>query len=236
MTSLSVLALGLFLGVRHATDADHLVAVSTVVTRERSTRSAMLVGAMWGVGHTVTIVTIGAAIVLFGVVIPARMGLWMEASVAAMLVVLGAMNMVGTTELVGEGAHSPLRTALPAAATLGGKRAVLKGRALAVRIRPFIIGVIHGLAGSATLALLVLTTIGDAGAAIAYLAVFGVGTVIGMMLLTAVLALPVLAASRRFASFERRLALITGAASVIFGVVLGYEVGIVEGLFCAAPH
>ena len=196
----------------------------------------MLVGAMWGVGHTVTIVSIGAAILLFGVVIPARAGLWMEISVAAMLVVLGAMNMLGRPEVVGEDARSPLRAGLPAAAALGDKRAVPKGRALAVRIRPLIIGVIHGLAGSAALALLVLTTIGDAGAAIAYLAVFGVGTVIGMMLLTAVLALPVLAASRRFASFERRLALITGAASVIFGVALGYEVGIVEGLFWATPH
>jgi hypothetical protein len=214
MSVLSVLALGLFLGVRHATDADHVVAVSTIVTREQTTRSAMLVGAMWGVGHTVTIVIIGAAILLFGLVIPARVGLWMEISVAAMLVVLGLMNVL--------------------AGRLRGKLALPKGRVLAVRIRPLIVGVIHGLAGSAALALLVLTTIGDAGVAIAYLAVFGLGTVIGMMLLTAILALPVLAAARRFASFERTLALITGSASVIFGVVLAYQVGIIEGLFWAA--
>jgi high-affinity nickel permease len=217
LSVLSVLALGLFLGVRHATDADHVVAVSTIVLRERTTRSAMLVGAMWGLGHTLTVVIIGGAIVAFGLVISARAGLWMEMSVAAMLVALGLTNVLGNSPSAAEVAHSPAP------------------RVPLARLRPLVIGVVHGLAGSAALALLVLTTIDDVGSAIAYLAVFGVGTVIGMMLLTALLALPVIAASRRFVSFERTLALITGLVSVVFGFILAYDVGMVEGLFWAVP-
>src|SRR5688572_14765052 len=100
MELLAVLALGFFLGVRHATDADHVVAVANIVTRERSTRAAMLVGALWGVGHTLTIVLVGGAIVLFGLVIPARLGLSMEFSVAIMIIVLGVMNVTGAMQRI----------------------------------------------------------------------------------------------------------------------------------------
>jgi high-affinity nickel-transport protein len=94
-----------------------------------------------------------------------------------------------------------------------------------------VVGVIHGLAGSAALALLVLTTIQDAVQAVLYLAVFGLGTVIGMVLLTGAVALPFAAASRRFTSFERWLAGVTGLTSIVLGIALGYEIGFVEGLF-----
>lgn len=86
MTLLPILALGFFLGMRHATDADHVVAVSTIVSRERSLRAAARVGVLWGIGHTLTILVVGGAIILFGVVIPPRLGLGMEFSVAIMLV------------------------------------------------------------------------------------------------------------------------------------------------------
>src|SRR5216684_970527 len=88
---LSILAIGFFLGMRHATDPDHVVAVTTIVSRQNKISRAALTGVFWGVGHTLTIVTVGMAIILFGVVIPARIGLGMEFSVALMLVVLGLM-------------------------------------------------------------------------------------------------------------------------------------------------
>ncbi|MDQ2644892.1 MAG: high-affinity nickel-transport family protein, partial [Myxococcota bacterium] len=94
-TLLSMLLLGFVLGLRHATDADHVVAVGAITTRERSPRSALLIGVSWGLGHSLTVLAVGSAIVLFGLVIPPRVGLGMEFSVAVMLIVLGAVNLQG---------------------------------------------------------------------------------------------------------------------------------------------
>ena len=95
VTFLAVIALGFFLGMRHATDPDHVIAVSTIVSRERSISQASLIGILWGLGHTLTIVLVGAVIILFSVVIPPRVGLTMELSVGLMLVILGVMNLCG---------------------------------------------------------------------------------------------------------------------------------------------
>src|SRR5580704_6822279 len=106
-TLLSVILLGFFLGMRHATDADHVVAVTTIVSRERSIRSAAWIGAVSGFGHTLTIIAVGGAIILFGLVIPPRLGMSMEFSVALMLILLGAWNLGGVPRLVGsQPAHS----------------------------------------------------------------------------------------------------------------------------------
>src|SRR5262249_44891089 len=93
--ALLILGIGFFLGMRHATDPDHVVAVSTIVSRERSLPRAGWIGVLWGVGHTVTILAVGAAIILFGFVIPPRLGLTLEFSVAVMLVLLGVLNLPG---------------------------------------------------------------------------------------------------------------------------------------------
>src|SRR6266852_8254453 len=95
ITFVSIIALGFFLGMRHATDPDHVIAVTTIVSRQRSIRQAALIGVLWGVGHTITIFLVGSAIILFGLVIPPRIGLTMEFSVGLMLVVLGVLNLTG---------------------------------------------------------------------------------------------------------------------------------------------
>src|SRR5579863_6255169 len=92
---LSIIVLGFFLGMRHATDPDHVIAVTTIVSRQRSIRHAALIGALWGVGHTITILVVGSSIILFGIVIPARVGLTMELSVGLMLILLGILNLTG---------------------------------------------------------------------------------------------------------------------------------------------
>ncbi len=220
MTMLAVLALGFFLGLRHATDADHVVAVTTIVSRERSVRAAMWVGALWGFGHTLTILLVGGAIVVFGLVIPPRLGLSMELSVAVMLVVLGVMNVSGALRRIDEAAHRGASTE-PHEHHAGQ------------RWRPVLVGVVHGLAGSAAVALLVLATIREPAWALLYLLVFGAGTVAGMMLLTTAMAAPLAAASRRFGGVERFMARATGLASIAFGLFLAYQIGFVDGLFTA---
>jgi high-affinity nickel-transport protein len=211
MTLLAVTALGFFLGVRHATDADHVVAITTIVCRERSARGAMLVGALWGLGHTVTILLVGGAIVLFGLAIPAPVAFAMELAVALMLIVLGAMNVRRALRRARERhEHAP--------APRGGRPMTV-----VAAIRPLAIGIVHGLAGSAALALLVLTTIRDARRALLYLGVFGAGTVAGMMLLTTAMTLPIALAARRFGSLERLMTGVTGAVSLAFGLLLIYR-------------
>jgi len=102
ITVLSIIALGFFLGMRHATDADHVIAITTIVSRQRSIRYAALIGVLWGVGHTITILVVGSAIILFGLVIPPRAGLTMELSVGLMLMLLGILNLSGMMRWITE--------------------------------------------------------------------------------------------------------------------------------------
>jgi high-affinity nickel-transport protein len=221
MTPLAILLLGFILGVRHATDPDHVVAVSTIVSRERSLLAAMWIGTTWGIGHTVTILVVGGAIIAFKLVIPPRLGLTLELSVAAMLVVLGLFNLTSTMQRSVEvGGHPRRETSV----------------SLNRFTRPLLVGVVHGLAGSAAIALLVLGTVHGAGWASLYLGVFGLGTIAGMMLLTTAMMVPLAEAARRFASFDRGLARATGLLSLAFGLYLGYRIGYVDGLFLAQPQ
>jgi high-affinity nickel-transport protein len=103
-------------------------------------------------------------------------------------------------------------------------------------IRPLVIGVVHGLAGSAAVALLVMTTIRDSWRAIAYLLLFGVGTIAGMMLITAVIALPLAFTIKKFAGWNRGISVASGLLSLAFGLFLSYQIGFVDGLFALHPH
>jgi high-affinity nickel-transport protein len=238
VSAFSVMVLGFSLGVRHATDADHVVAVATIVARERSLRGAALLGSLWGVGHTLTILLVGGAVVLFGVVIPPRVGLGMELSVAVMLVLLGGLNLSGVARSAramaehdpAEGPHEHGDGAL-------GRLDRRLGHLGAYQVaRPLVVGVVHGLAGSAAVALLVLGTIRSPAWAVGYLLVFGAGTIAGMMLITTALAMPFAYTARRFARVNRRLALISGLLSLAFGAFLVYHIGVVDGLFTAHPR
>jgi high-affinity nickel-transport protein len=224
----TLLTLGFFLGMRHATDSDHVVAVTTIVSREKSMRAASLVGALWGIGHTFTIMLVGGAIILFGVVFPARVGLTLEFSVALMLVLLGTLNVVGFRRDVRtlrdrhtHGDHAP-----------GDHAPAARGRAL----RSLVVGTVHGLAGSAAVALLVLSTIRSASWALLYLFVFGVGTIAGMVVITSALAAPLVYTARRFSSWNRHIGWVTGLVSVALGLFLVYQIGFVNGLFGATPR
>ena len=202
--------------MRHATDVDHVVAVTTMIGRQRGLRDALALGALWGVGHTATILVVGGAIVLFDVVIPHWLELCLEMMVAVMLIVLGVWNLRRGVHPSHDASH---RHASPS-----------------LRWRPLAIGVLHGLAGSAAVALLLLATIREPVWAMTYLAIFGVGTVLGMMLTTMMMTMPLAAASRRFGSLERVAAKLTGALSLAFGLALAYRLGFVDGLFSGAPH
>jgi len=207
---LSVLLLGFLLGMRHATDPDHVVAVTTIVAQQRSLGRAARTGVLWGIGHTTTILLVGGAIVLLKLqltAIPPRLGLSLELAVAVMLIVLGLLTLAGDD------------------------RRVVESTA-----RPMTIGFVHGLAGSAAVATLPqVALIPDPMWAVGYLAVFGVGTIAGMMLITVSIAAPSLIAVRRFAGMNRTLRIASGVASICFGLLLVHHIGFVDGLFTSAP-
>jgi ABC-type nickel/cobalt efflux system permease component RcnA len=254
-TVLALTALGFFLGMRHATDADHVIAVGTIVARQRTLRGGVFIGIAWGLGHTLTILLVGGAIIVFSVVIPPAVGLTMEMTVALMLVALGLWNLAGIVQSVraqvgGERhshahqhgdyvhhhrhGHSPNehghRDDQTPQAWLDRH---LGGLGLYQIVRPLVVGVVHGLAGSAAVALLVLTTIGEPRWALAYLLLFGLGTIVGMVLVTLLLAAPVTYVSMRLQHAERHIRLASGLLSLGFGLLLVYHIGVVRGLFAA---
>jgi high-affinity nickel-transport protein len=237
----SILLLGFVLGMRHATDPDHVVAVATIVSRERSLKAAAPIGMLWGLGHTATIVVVGFAIIVLGLVIPPRVGLGMEFSVSVMLMVLGAWNLSILRRDARRRATASPKSSDPdghlhAHARLDRLEA-WAGRSRGYRLaRPLVVGVVHGLAGSAAVALLVLGTIRGAGWSVVYLMTFGVGTVAGMLLITTVMALPVVFSAARFERFHRGLVFASAAFSVGFGAFLAYEIGVVQGPFSSAPQ
>jgi high-affinity nickel permease len=247
---LTILALGFFLGMRHATDADHVVAVSTIVSRERRIGSAAWIGVLWGAGHTITIFAVGVGIIVFTLVIPPRVGLSMEFSVGLMLVLLGWINLRGmrASWQTSPPQQSPTEPAMeehehaaqphPHAGVDKSMRTVdrlLGGWRFYPWLRPLVIGLVHGLAGSAAVALLVLTTIHNTRWAVAYLLIFGVGTMAGMMVITIAMASALRYAGLRSAWINRRLAVATGFLSVAFGLFIVYQMGFVHGLFTAHP-
>jgi hypothetical protein len=267
----SLLLIGFFLGVRHATDADHVIAIATIVSRQRSLRGSALIGAAWGIGHTLTILTVGGAIILFGIVIPARMGLVMELAVGIMLVLLGVLTLTGFSGVRGAAAppepgytddghghgfcthdhahahgdyvhrhahghgagdhgHPEDRTPL---AWLDRR---LGGLALYQWLRPLAIGIVHGLAGSAAIALLVLTAVREPAWAMVYLLLFGVGTIGGMMLITFLLSAPFAFSWSRLPRVNWHLRVASGLLSFGFGVFLVYEIGFTDGGLIAATE
>jgi high-affinity nickel-transport protein len=254
---LSILAVGFFLGMRHATDPDHVIAVTTIVSNQRSSMRAALIGAFWGLGHTLTIFVVGAGIILFNLVIPVRVGLSMELSVAVMLIILGLWNVAGFLrsvpaapmpdqpaekvvhshphshgDLVHNHPHAHQHENHPDSdAPLDWMDRVLGKVSLYQYLRPLVVGIVHGLAGSAAVALLVLTTIRNVHWAVAYLLVFGVGTIAGMMLITMSIAsaFTMMASGRQ--KFSRRLALASGLLSLGFGLFVAYQICFVNGLF-----
>lgn len=263
---LSVLALGLLLGMRHATDPDHVIAVTTIVSRHRTLREAALIGTLWGIGHTITMLFVGGAIVLLGWAVPARLGLWMEFAVALMLVLLGTLNVTGVLHWFNQRMsgfeHEPSDGWQPPSGHLHMDNARHQPEAnhsippahhhkhshsiamiprsskmgLYQTVRPFIVGAVHGLAGSAAIALLVLATIRNPKWAIAYLCVFGGGTVGGMIVITAAVAASFRYAKKLSRKTNSSFQFASGVISLGFGLFLAYHIVFVSGLFANHPQ
>lgn len=226
--------LGLILGVKHALDADHLIAVSTIVSEHKSLKWASLIGAFWGLGHTTTLFAVGLLVIGLRLTIPPRVALSLEFLVAAMLVILGATILwrsFGVEKLhLHDHAHNPNTHAHFHLHDNTAEDHSHRHPFNSMR-KPFLVGMVHGLAGSAALMLLVLTTIPAPLSGLAYILIFGFGSVGGMLVLSSLIGIPFILTARRFTMLNRWIRITAGTASVIFGIWLGWEIGSEIGLF-----
>ena len=194
------LFLGLTLGVRHAADADHVATIATVVLGRTTLAGALRTAVLWGLGHTLTFLAVGLGIVLFGLSVPPVFEVLIEVLIAASLIALGAAQLVraARNQHVHDGTHCHHRPSPARSVALGG---------------------MHGLAGSAGVALLALSTIESRLHALVYLIVFGIGTVVGMALITLLLAWS-FRVSSSLAWAQRALIVTAGVVSCAVGLLI----------------
>jgi hypothetical protein len=284
---LGIALLGLLLGMRHATDPDHVVAITTILSREHRIGATAYIGVIWGLGHTLTVlivgvgiivfkiaipIRLGVAIIVFKIAIPIRLGLATEFAVAVVLILLGvgaasrilrrfALSVFGDSvgdedsSAIHSHAHSHScamqghphvhldshdhhpQTEFDLLNNESGRSSEMTQSFAARRplLRSFCVGLVHGLAGSVAIALLVLAAIPQPLWATLYLAIFCLGTIVGMGLITTAIAAPIIMASRRLSWLHQGFITSAGLLSFGFGLFLAYQIGVLDRLFSIAP-
>ncbi len=222
---ITLLGLGFVLGLKHAFDADHIVAVSTIVSQTKSLKKSSLAGAIWGVGHTTTLFLVGLVILIFKLAIPDKLALSFQFTAGVVLVVLGVdvLRKVIKEKFHlhkhqhGDRVHTHLHP---------HKESPLHDHTH----KSFVVGTIHGLAGSAALMLLVLTAVKSIFQGLLYILIFGVGSIVGMLIVSGIIALPFLL-SAKFDKINKIVKIFSGTISIVLGFTIMYEIGFVNGLF-----
>ena len=227
-STVAALSLGFVYGLRHALDADHMVAVSTIVSQHRSVARSSLVGTFWGLGHTVSIFAIGLVVLLLKVSIPRSIELWMEMAVALMLMLLGGGVLLGALRERGIVLHSHPHThdgelAHSHLHVHGSEGHEHRHQMIRLGRKPFVVGMIHGMAGSAAVTVAALTTIPSIALGLAYIALFGLGSIGGMLLMSAMIGVPFAVTARRLSSINLPVRIVAGLLSLVFGLILAWE-------------
>ncbi len=226
----AILLLGFLVGMRHAMEGDHLAAVATLATRSHSLGHTVWQGAVWGLGHTVTLFAVCSMVLFLDAVIPERLALGLEAAVGAMLVLLG-LDVIRrlTQERIHfhTHRHQDGTTHMHAHSHQGGGRHDCEHHQHAhprrFPLRALLVGLVHGMAGSAALILLTLPTATSPLLGLGYVAVFGLGSIAGMALLSAVIAVPLRYSARAATWVRNGLHATIGAMTIGIGMALLYE-------------
>ena len=233
----ALLALGLVFGLKHATEVDHVVAVSTIVSEHRGVLRSALVGGLWGLGHTASLIVVGVLVLVFRVAIPQSVATWLEFGVALMIIALGVLAVTRVLRRRADvhlhrhshdgqshvHVHFHERGTEHAKAVSSHSSPASHSHAIArIGFKPLLVGAIHGLAGSAALTLLVLTQIESITLGVFYLALFGFGCTIGMLLMSGLIGLPFALSGRRLSTFNYGLQTAAGALSIAFGLWYSY--------------
>ena len=237
----ALLSLGLVFGLKHATEVDHVVAISTIVSQNRKLLRSATIGALWGAGHTAALLVTGVIAIGLRVAIPERVSNWLEFGVALMILALGTSAMwralrAGSEVHLHKHSHdgvSHVHVHFHEAKTQHHEQqpSAHNHSVSAVGIKPVLIGTMHGIAGSGALTLLVLTQIESAWLGLLYLAVFGVGSIVGMVLMSGLIGIPFALTSRNLTGFHHRLQTAAAGLSIAFGLWYAYQTGLASGLF-----
>ncbi len=228
-STLALLGFGFLIGLKHAIEADHIAAVTTMVSERKSMWSSALVGGMWGLGHTVSLLVAGILVLVLNFQISESSERWLEFAVGVMLTLLG-LNVLRKLMQGGKlhfhtHEHGPKAHVHLHIHEDSESEHALTHRPLLKSPRALIIGMVHGLAGSAALMLAIIPTIDSTALGMLYIVVFGVGSIGGMMLMSLLVGLPFHLTATRFNVFYRVLQTGAGIASVILGLWIMYEKG-----------
>ena len=233
LSALAILSIGLVFGLKHATEVDHVVAVSTIVSQHKNVLHSALVGALWGAGHTVSLLIIAAIVLSLRVAIPEQVSGWLELGVALMIVCLGISALRRALRKnadvhVHQHSHDGLshthvhfhekETRHVSASHSHHSHAVTR-----LGWKPVLIGMMHGLAGSGALTLLVLTQISSSLTGFLYVATFGLGSIVGMLLMSGLIGLPFALTSRKLTNLHQGIQTLAAVLSIAFGVWYAYE-------------
>lgn len=237
-SALVILGLGFVLGLKHATEADHLVAVTTIVSEQRSIWRSAAVGGLWGLGHTAALFAVGTLLILLRVTLPEGLRVALELAVALMIVLLGTRvlylvlrrrrdaHVHAHTHGGRTHTHLHFHDRADAHAADDPRHASHARHRGFGGWRPVAVGVVHGLAGSAALTLFVLAEVMRGGSRLlgfAYLLIFGAGSVGGMLLMSALIGLPFALTAARFRNIDTPVRLLAGCLSVAFGLYYAWE-------------
>ena len=229
-STIGILLIGLGIGLRHALDADHLAAISTIVSERKSLFSSLLIGGLWGVGHTASLLLAGIAVIALNLQI-GKYEKPLEFCVALMLIGLGANVLYklarGGRVHFHQHAHGGHKHLHPHVHD-DKPEPEHSHHGLRLGLRPLVIGMVHGLAGSAGLMLAVLATIKSTPLAFAYIIIFGAGSIGGMMVMSLILSLPIHLTADHFTKTNFAVRALAGCFSLGFGLFMAYEIGFVE--------
>jgi high-affinity nickel permease len=248
MTVLSILLVGFLLGLKHATETDHLAAVATLVTRQTNYAQTLMQGAAWGLGHTLTLMLVGGTVLLLGKQVPPNLEHALEFGVGLMLIALGADVLrrlvrnrvhfhVHSHASGVRHVHAHAHAEADAQAAHAAARAHVEthhDHSHRLPLRALAVGTMHGLAGSAALVLLSLEAVQSWQMGLVYIAVFGLGSIAGMALLSVAIAVPLRLSARRLGRLHTATSALFGAFSCVLGGYLVVEIGFVRGLLAAA--
>jgi ABC-type nickel/cobalt efflux system permease component RcnA len=234
MELFAILGVGLLFGLKHAMEVDHVVAVSTIVSQHRNVLRSAVVGALWGIGHTASLLMIGVIVLSLRIAIPERVSTWLEFGVALMIIGLGSVALwrsLRNKDHVhlhehSHGGVSHVHIHFHEPETRHHEAQPHSHTVSAVGFKPVLIGTMHGLAGSGALTLLVLTQINSALLGFFYLAIFGLGSIVGMMLMSGLIGLPFALTAGNAGRLHRHLQTAAAGLSIAFGLWYAYETGL----------
>ncbi|WP_394234475.1 sulfite exporter TauE/SafE family protein [Niallia oryzisoli] len=231
VTFFSILALGFILGIKHAIEPDHVIAVSTIASKSKKLWHSSLAGVFWGIGHTLTLFIVGIIVILMKGEIPEKLAMSLEFLVGIMLVYLGVKTIISFKNVhVHQHQHDGELHKHVHSHQNSGEHDHQHEHKKASYVKSMLIGLVHGLAGSGAMVLLTMSTVKNVGEAAIYIFIFGAGTVIGMLFFTTIIGIPFVLSKKR-GNISGTLGIATGVISTIFGLYYMYNLGVNEGLF-----